>query len=1199
MSQQPKDLFGSITIAGDDEHKPAPSGTEERSRKAKRSSRQVKTPPSAPRQKQRPDAGRGLRWWFAALVIGLALYSGAGFLLAPWLLRSLLPGYLNEQTGTVLTLEQVRFNPFTFRLDLAGIALHEGADEQPAERLLGIDRVSAELAPISLLRGDLVCGSLTVERLHLSIVRRQDKTYNIAPLLHGAKAPDPSDIIDFAELPFFFALNNISVSDSRVTVEDHHAGSEHLIDQITLTLPALSNFSYQAKTYLQPRFSAVINGSSITLTGDTGLDGSDPDGATEISVDLNDIDIPRYSDYLPVELPIRFSDGTANGTLLISFAETDQQGNRLQVGFDLTASDLKVQSRDDKLAVHIPSARLEGAFEPLSRSLLLSSVLLREPAVISSGTLSRETLAALVPMTRRPAADSTLYQAIPALRIKLLIADDASYAVAEPGKEKPVVAWQDIQLSIRDFANETPAGDGAAGSFRISGQDSRSPASFTWQGGFFDGNQPGGTLQLGDMPAARIAPFLGRTPNDIAGAIDINGRLSLSLSEQKDQVLAYSLEETTLTIKELQVKERGVVWLRTPTLRCEPVSRIDGVTDFGNVFLPNSTVVMDRRQVPHLFGLFASRPDQFILHGFDFSGTVKVLDDTEKNTILDLKDVLLQANKLEQKEVKDDNFVFSARQGDAGTIKAKGVLRIAPVTISAQLAADGVRPRQLLSWFTDSETLLNGAATLSAKGTFRYPEQAFSGELSAQDVAIDGGEAPPWRAADAGFSEFSWSADKRRLAIGEIRLSRPEWTWQRRAGNDNPAEQAAVFLRRLLLPEQKSDAGGNSAPGDSFSLTIDTVSWQDGIISYQDERISPPLQLELTGVTSLLEKLVYPAAEQNGAFRLQGMLAGHPWTVEGEGRLLQKPATVTAGVIIPSLPLKLFGPQISQRISDLAIDEATARLSFSASWQGTNGREQADIVITGLAPTRPGTPAAVALALISDRDGQTGFSVDSSDLSGSGVLAEVIAHYATLSIKAAIDPLLLASEEFKDLVGQYDVLFQPGTTQLTGAGRERLNRYSELLAAHPLIGLKLVGFADRNADVPAVLAELTRQEQLRIDKENRRLAEQWRREQEEKQAARQQQQQTDPSQSVQETDIEPSDEPFTPLAPQPVSVHDDMLATLAVDREQTVLTYLLDEFGIAPGRVTGGDPDKRRIIEDGTGTRVDLQVVAASGQQTP
>lgn len=1200
MSEQPKDLFGTISIAGDDEQKPSPSGAEERPRPAKRSSRQTKAPAPGPRQRQRSDGGGSLRWWFAALVIGLALYSAAGFLLAPWLLRTLLPGYLSEQTGTALTLEQVRFNPFTFHLEMDGIALHGGADGEPPERLFGIDRLSADLAPISLLRGDLVCSSLTVERLDLSIVRHQDKTYNITPLLRGSKEPHHSDIIDFAELPFYFSLNNISVSDSRITVEDRHTGAEHLIDRITLTLPALSNFSYQARTYLQPRFSAVVNGSPITLSGDTGLDGSAADAATEISVNLNDIDVPRYSDYLPVELPIRFSDGTANGTLLISFAETEEHGTPLQIRFDLATSDLKIQSRDEKLAVHIPAARLEGAFEPLSRSLLLSSVLLREPAVVSNGAVSRETLAALVPMTSRPAADSTLYQAIPSLRIKLLIADDASYAAAEPGKEDPVQAWQEIQLSIRDFANEAAAQEGAAGTFRLSGRDSRSPASFTWQGGFTDDNQPSGTLQLDDMPAARIAPFLGRTPNDIDGAIDISGRLGLSLSdrEQEDRALAYTLTETTLTIRELQVKERGMVWLRTPTLRCEPVSRIDGVTDFGNVFLPNSTVVMDRRQVPHLFGLFASRPDQFILHGFDFSGTVKVLDETDKNTILDLKEVLFQANKLEQQEVSDDNFVFSARQGDTGSIKAKGVLGVAPVTISAQLAADGVRPRQLLSWFTDSETLLTGAATLSATGSFLYPAQEFSGELSAREVAIDGDETAPWRAAAADFSGFSWSADKRRLTVDEIRLTEPDWSWQRSEGDENPAEQAAAFLRRLLLPKNER-AGGTSGQGDSFSLAIDTVSWQDGIISYLDERISPPLQHELTGVSGQLEQLVYPADEQNGSFRLQATVADRPLTVEGEGRLLQKPATVTAGVVIPSLPLELFRPQITERITDLAIDEATARLSFSASWQGANGREQADIVISGLAPARPGTPAAVALALISDRDGQTSFSTDSSTLSGNGVLAEAIAHYATLSIKAAINPLLLADQQFKDLIERQDVHFQPGTTELTGAGRELLNRYNELLAAHPLIGLQLTGFADRSVDVPVLIMGLTLQEQRRVDEENRRLAEAWRLEQEKKQTTRQQQHQADPELPIQEMDIEPSEEPFIPLAPRPVSVHDDMLTRLAADREQTVLTYLLDELGIDPARVATSDPESRRIVEDGSGARVNLQVIDTFAQQTP
>ncbi|BDD86872.1 DUF748 domain-containing protein [Desulfofustis limnaeus] len=1189
MSEKPTDLFGTITIApgSASEETPAavPAEKEPRKSRRSRSAREPKTRP--PAKRPRPAGSGSWKLWVGLLVVAIGGYCAAGFLLAPYLLRTVLPDYLHKQTGLQLAIKQTHFNPFTFRLDVNGLSVFTEAAGQNPERLLAIDRLDSDLEPISLLRGDLVCKTLTIDGLAMSVIRREDKTYNIAPLLRSKSAPSQtSDIIDFAELPFFFALNNITIGNARVTVEDHHTGKQHLIESIQLTLPAIANFSSGTKTYLQPHFSAVVNGSPITLSSSAAADGTAAQGDTAISVSLNDIDIPLYSDYLPVELPIRFTKGAANGTLHVSFSDLENQGQRLVIRFDLSATELTLQSRDQHLSLTVPSARLEGSFAPLSRTLQLDSVLLHEPTLAGTGPLTRETLATLLPMTRRPAADSTLYQAIPALRIKLLIADGASFVGAAAGDKKEGPAWKDIQLSIRDFSNEAGGKDSGSGTFRLAGVDGRSPASFTWQGQFSGSdNRPAGTLQLSDMPVARIAPFLGRTPTDISGSLDLNGQLSMALAEGAGQPLAYALKSTSITIKELQLKERGLVWLRTPTLRCEPVSISNGVSDFGNVFLPNSTVVMDRAQLPHLFGLFATRPDAFILHGFDFSGTVKVLDNSGKETLLDLRDVLFQANKLELKEIKDDNFVFTARQGDSGSIKAKGILQVAPLTLAAEVATTSLTPKELFSWFSGSKTLLTSRALVDVKGKFRYPQQEFNGELAARQVEIGPAKTPLFRAAAIACTKFNWSGTRNRLEIDTVKTAEPAFSWKRESADENPAEQAAVFLRRLLLPEaEPSDTTQKAAGSDGLSLTIGDIQWSEGRISYRDQRLEPAVQFEILGVHGNLKRLTYPAVEQNAVFQVRGLLDKYPFTIEGEGRLLQKPASVTAGFVAPSVPLHLFAPQIKQRIKDIDIDQANAQVSFSASWQGKQGREQTDIVLRGVTPRTSGSPTAVTLALISDRDGKTSYRTDTEQISGAGVVAEAITHYATLLIKAAIDPLLLADEAFKDLVEQQFVIFQPGTAVITGAGLERLNRYSELLAAHPLIALKLAGHADLQADAPVLLAELTRKEQQRVEEENRKRAEQWQRQQEEKQAAAAQA--ADP-QKVQETDIKPEEEQFVPLAPLPVKVSREMLADLAGKRAQAALTHLVEKLDVDPRRASIHQA-KPQIGEDGTFARVDL-----------
>ena len=243
-----------------------------------------------------------------------------------------------------------------------------------------------------------------------------------------------SGIIDFAELPFLFSLNNIKLSDSQIIFDDKSTAKTHKIEAIQLALPAISNFPYQTDTYIHPRFSAIINGSPIKLTGEAILGGAGQDGRqTLLSCDLDDIDIPLYFEYLPVSLPIDVNQGRANGKLQISFSPEEEKGSKLKIQFSLSTTGLALESRNSKLALKVPTAKFDGSLEPFSQSLAIQNILLREPTLSSDGIITRETLANLVPLTMRPGPDDPLHQVIPSISVKLLIADGGSVIIKKSG----------------------------------------------------------------------------------------------------------------------------------------------------------------------------------------------------------------------------------------------------------------------------------------------------------------------------------------------------------------------------------------------------------------------------------------------------------------------------------------------------------------------------------------------------------------------------------------------------------------------------------------------------------------------------------------------------------------------------------------------------------------------------------------------
>jgi hypothetical protein len=264
MSEQSKDLFGSITI------KTAPP------KKTKAARHQpVKPPPPAAKR-----GGFGISWkWIAATAVAVGLYAAFGFFLVPYLIKNYLPGYLEKRIGIHTTVEQARFNPFSFTLTLDNLAVNTLYNERPAERILTLASFHTDVDFISLLRRDFVLRSLEIDSLDGALTRLPDKSYNISYLLGERRTPGRSDIIDFAELPFLFSINNIRLTNSRLLIDDQSTGTSHRIENIDLSLPVISNFPFAVDSYIHPRFSATINGAPFVLTGEAVLGHRRPDRA--------------------------------------------------------------------------------------------------------------------------------------------------------------------------------------------------------------------------------------------------------------------------------------------------------------------------------------------------------------------------------------------------------------------------------------------------------------------------------------------------------------------------------------------------------------------------------------------------------------------------------------------------------------------------------------------------------------------------------------------------------------------------------------------------------------------------------------------------------------------------------------------------------------------------------------------------------
>ena len=127
------------------------------------------------------------RFWMAAAAV-LAVYAAAGFWLVPKLLDSTLRDSVATRYGRKLQLGEIRFNPFSFELDVRNLQLPD-AD---GGRLLSFERLYVNLGLRSVVRGGLAFQAIVLDAPHARIVRRRDGSLNLQDLAGPPSAePEP------------------------------------------------------------------------------------------------------------------------------------------------------------------------------------------------------------------------------------------------------------------------------------------------------------------------------------------------------------------------------------------------------------------------------------------------------------------------------------------------------------------------------------------------------------------------------------------------------------------------------------------------------------------------------------------------------------------------------------------------------------------------------------------------------------------------------------------------------------------------------------------------------------------------------------------------------------------------------------------------------------------------------------------------
>jgi hypothetical protein len=327
---------------------------------------------------QKPKTRIRRRWIVLfSLVFLLGLYTAAGFWLVPRVLITQVEEKGSAALGRRVTLDQVAFNPFTLRLEAEGLVVKALEGRSP---LLKIDSLKADLDGfLSLVNQALVMESITIRGPYFQIIHYKDGHYNISDLIKELTGGTGQK--DETESKFFFSFNNIRLTAGLVEFADRARDTFHWVNDITISLPQISNLPKLVKTQVQPSFSAVVNGTPLKIGGTTKPFASSHD--SDFKIDIDDLNLPHYLSYLPGKRNFVVAEGSLSTRLKLTFHQ-EKKDTRLTLSGTVEVDNLQLQGRgkDRFRFIKLPEIRVQ--VDPgnlLDGELFLREVVISRPEI--------------------------------------------------------------------------------------------------------------------------------------------------------------------------------------------------------------------------------------------------------------------------------------------------------------------------------------------------------------------------------------------------------------------------------------------------------------------------------------------------------------------------------------------------------------------------------------------------------------------------------------------------------------------------------------------------------------------------------------------------------------------------------------------------------------------------------------------------
>jgi hypothetical protein len=977
------------------------------------------------------------RLWGRRLAIFFAVVGVLGFLVAPPLIKSVLLSKLGEALHREVSIDSISFNPYTLTLRVNGVSVRERSEGKPGDEVFGFEALTVNAELTSMAVAGIVVKEVELVGPRANIVRLDEKRYNISDLIEpsGEEKPESAK----GGLPRF-SVSNIQIRGGNVTFDDRPEGVKHEVTDIAMRVPFLSTLSFYADTYVEPYFSATINGAPLVLQGKSRPFADSHE--SELALDLDNVQLARYLAYSPVDLPIRVLSGALDGDLRLRFVQSKDLPATLSISGKLGLKDLKVEQTGG--APLLAMKRLDVGLrdvDPIKRSIGIASVELTAPSVdvrIGKDGVANW-LSLLPPATEGKAPEKPADKASEGPPVVLLV---DSIAIREGVVDLLDQSTGSEQKgSIRDISLE-------AHNFDSSGAR---PVTFSlgWQ------VDAGERLKV-EQIAIRDGSVDLKKREIVIGEYLVKGTRA-RMTRQADGKLAW-FKAPTLRLAQAARKDKDEPWQLT-VARADLEGQRFELEDLG--VSPKATQTVELQSL-HLENL-STRPDAEARLAaklrINSKGELEV-DGTLK-PMLPQGSLRVDARSIELLPLQPYFGQFLNLTVTRGIVSAKGEVGVAPAKTGLAVGYKG----DLTLGDFHSVDKINSSNFLRWK-SFHFGQI----DVTSNPPAVAIGEI----ALSDFFARVIVSPEGKlnllQMVRGKESAEAPAASGDK--ATEKPAEAPAVVA--MSDGEGRAEATLPPKPAsDPVPVRIGKVTLQGGRIAFSDNFIKPNYSANLTKVAGRVTGLSSVAGTM-AELELRGSYNDlAPLTVTAKLNPFAAKRYLDLDAEVKGIEMTGFSPY-SGKYAGYAIEKG--KLSLFLKYRIDDNKLVAEnrIFLDQLtfgepvdSPDATKLPVTLAVSLLKNRAGEIDInlpisgSLDDPEFSVGGVVVKVIVN---LFVKAVTSPFALLGSLFGGGEEMAYVEFDYGYATITAPMRERLQSLAKALEDRPALKIELAGRIDPDSD---------------------------------------------------------------------------------------------------------------------------------------